>query len=148
MQDNKYAPPRAAVDESPAAEGARRPPPRSVKVAVTLLCVSLLLGVPELYTSTQSTPSDGTLTAVTIGTALIQTLLVIQIYRGRNWARMAFVVYTLFALLSASRYSNLLSSMSMESLPALLEWALLLAGSCLLFFPLSSATWFKRSVHT
>lgn len=100
MNDNPYRPPSSRVDDRPAAPDiAKRP--IQVTRAVTLVWLSLLVGLPLNLWQIEAVPDDEGRGFV-LGTVLFFTLVAIclnvLISRGTNWARIVFLVLTLLAL--------------------------------------------------
>lgn len=104
MSDQRYAPPAAAVRDV-AHEQVLAQRPRAVKIAVIVLWTTLLVpGVPlmiyEYQRAAALAPAAGIFTLVFI--LLLNgfsALLTFYIGRGRNWARIAYLLFLLVGLL-------------------------------------------------
>jgi len=104
MSQNPYAPPNAPLADAPEAPP---PLPRPVQVrwAVALLSVSLALSVPSTYLQYLRGPrvlADQVALAVTLMLLVLLAWVYVRIYRGRNWARIVWLV--LFVLGVASYF--------------------------------------------
>jgi hypothetical protein len=106
VQPNPYAPPHAQVRDI---DPDRRPlnKPKQVKLAVALLWISLALGPLNLLlddksparTIVASQPAFLGLMAGVVGVLALMAVLVVFIYRGRNWARVVYLVMYLLGAL-------------------------------------------------
>jgi drug/metabolite transporter (DMT)-like permease len=98
MNRNPYTPPTARVADPPATAPPTPRPPQ-VGVAVALLLISIVVGVPMLVRETLAETDSA---AVAIGVSALAVVyalygyLVVQIHRGHNWARIVWLV--LFAI--------------------------------------------------
>lgn len=101
MSDQRYAPPAAAVKDV-AHERALAERPRQVLAALWLLWAGLAIGLPVMhyeYTdAVAKAPAAGVF--VLLVTGAIFALLAILYYligRGRNWARIGYLLFTLWS---------------------------------------------------
>jgi hypothetical protein len=101
-RDPRYAPPATEVADPPlvAALPAR---PRQVQIAVALLWLSLVLGIPEAILSTRPAPTeDGRVDTVFVVVMLLAFaftfFLTVKVYQGRNWARIVVLVLTALSI--------------------------------------------------
>jgi len=98
-QDDRFAPPAAEVADL--APGDPRPKPREVRLAVTLLWVSLALSLPILVLGAMRNPAEALhpvsllVTAALLG---VSVLLIRRIDGGRNWARWVYLVLAVIAV--------------------------------------------------
>jgi hypothetical protein len=100
MKNNPYAPPTTEVaDISPMNKW---PQPRQVYWAVALLWVSLLLGLLAIVLAIEREGGDTAILAWVLGFQLVFVVLAaylnVCIYRGRNWARITFLVLFFISL--------------------------------------------------
>jgi len=98
MERNPYAPPVSPVADPTEIRGER---PKEVTLAVKLLWTSLLLGVAGMFFQ----PLNATATAQWIGVIIgagavfgIWAWIVAKIAKGRNWARILFLVLVILGL--------------------------------------------------
>jgi hypothetical protein len=107
VQPNPYAPPHAQVRDI---DPDRRPlqKPQQVRLAVALLWVSLALGPLNLLLDDRSPARTivasqpallGLMAGVLAGVLALMAVLVVFIYRGRNWARVVYLVMYLLGAL-------------------------------------------------
>jgi hypothetical protein len=103
MERNPYAPPVSPVADPAEARGER---PKEVTQAVRLLWISLALSIAGLFMQPLRATTDAeertlTLTVLIIGGGIgfgIWAWVVAKIARGRNWARITFMVLTVLGL--------------------------------------------------
>jgi hypothetical protein len=99
-RDPRYAPPVTEVADPPVVS-ALPARPRQVLVAVALLWLSLVLGIPEAVLSNQPIDGGGLGVVLVVITLLLFGLigfLNIKVYQGRNWARIAMLVLTVLSV--------------------------------------------------
>ena len=145
MQNDPYAPPSAEVaDAVPPPKGS---PPRPVAIAVRLLWLSLFLGVPSLVLVVLRSPSG---TATSVGVVLqlalfaLAAYLNVCIHRGKNWARVISLIFTLIGLM-------FLAFIPSPSDVSVIEWLLAVASAALdvvamyLLFSKPGSSWFKSA---
>lgn len=102
MSENPYTPPGAPVND-PREDVPPVPRPREVVIAVRLLWVSLIAGIPVSIRDFQDGPpadDGGFLLMFTFALYAISVLMIVFIGRGRNWARIALLVFNILNLLS------------------------------------------------
>ena len=101
MPDQRYAPPAAAVKDV-AHERALAERPRQVRAALLLLWAGIVIGLPVMYYEYTSAASRASTAAVLVLLVfgVVFTLLAILYYligQGRNWARIAYLLFTLWS---------------------------------------------------
>lgn len=137
-----YAPPTATVADPALAVPAA---PRQVSLALRLLWVSLLLGVPLLVMSTQRLPEGGATVFTVVFQLLIFALvawLYVCIARRRQWARIVTLLLTLLGLVFMVWAPTPDDTSVVERLIAGLSTVLDLAAMVLLFGAPASR-WFR-----
>lgn len=96
---NPYAPPRAEVGSGVVA--APIPRPRSVTIALVLLAVYVVLGILRLVALVRPM-NEAMISALyflgQVAVVAIHVWVWIAIARGRNWARIVLLVFTLLAI--------------------------------------------------
>lgn len=103
VQNSPYAPPRASVEDQVSGPAPERPP--VVDRAVMLLWTGLAIGVlSTLYNLVRPMAIQrGAPLALGMGFAVVGFAVSIWIYlaiaRGRNWARILYLIFTIFSLL-------------------------------------------------
>lgn len=144
--DNKFAPPMAQVAD-PEPQRLLPERPRQVRLAVALLWLSFVIGIPTWLLGAARNPEHGYEPVALVVTALLfafSALLNLLIYKGANWARIVILV---FALIGAV---FLLLPLDEPHPPGLLEKALYVADLLLqvpalyLLFTAPGSLWFKR----
>lgn len=122
--------------------------PRNVAVAVAVLCVvlaySLVSGIAQAAHTTVAPPlSRSVVYALGVAGVCVNTFFIYKIFKGRNWARVIYLVFVVLATLLAVRGFAAFFGRS----PA---WAVLgLVGhfakivALVLLFTRSSGAWFK-----
>jgi len=100
MNNNRYAPPVAEVREFAEEAPARPPRPRQVVWAVRLLWATTALSIPGIYAELARAPSTramiGGLAAEAVAIAFV-CFLYVGIHRGRNWARVVTLLFTILS---------------------------------------------------
>ena len=96
MPQGPYAPPVARVDDP------QLPPrPKQVTTGVSLLWTSFFLGFPGLWLAASRDPETVLNPASILFVVLFMFLVAsvnVQTYRGRNWARIASLVFVLLSV--------------------------------------------------
>jgi len=136
--DTRYAPPTAAVADV----GVPSAAPQSVRRACKLIIASTLLGLANIVFVPDEvlrlTRSEPVLAGMLVGAAImigVTALLVVKIYRGRNWARWTMLLFAaLNSVLTAFHFPELVIQSPVEAALALGICALDMAASWLLFF--------------
>jgi hypothetical protein len=143
MSDSPYAPPAAHV-EDPRVGIAR--PPRPVRVGMALLWSTLALSVPLIavqhYRATSYHWGSLAFTVVLLGST---AGLFVCIQRGRNWARITYLLYFAMSLYYAAQVSHPFGRMTFQLATNMLSWTLILIAIVLLFIPRSSRDWFSAA---
>lgn len=102
MSDNPYSPPNVEVsDVGPGGPALQRP--RAVVVAVRLLWVSIVAGIPVSIREYQDGASEENATFLlyfTLALYVLSVFMVVFIHRGRNWARIMLLVFNILNVLS------------------------------------------------
>jgi len=95
-RDPRYAPPGTEVSDPPVVP-ALPSRPRQVKIAVALLWLSLVLGIPEAVLSSGQAGGG----AAGVATAVVMLVIfglfgfvTVKVQQGRNWARIVMLVLT------------------------------------------------------
>ncbi len=144
MNNNRYAPPIADVGDI--ADDARASRPLQVVWAVRLLWATTLFSIPEFYLEATRARSAGAMITGLVVEAVVTAFaffLYMSIYRGKNWARIVTLIFTILstamflfgpALPNRSSYEQVLTWLNTVS-------DILCMG--LLFTPASSR-WFKN----
>ena len=148
--ENPYAPPQAVVADEPEQV---MPRPRVVTVAVWMLWIEVALSSLSALLRMQYSSDTVVVVYVLIGAVLLQglsALLIYKIWKGRNWARITYLVLTLLALLSWIQMAAAIPN-GVKFVPAV-ETILPLAGTILdlvalylLFVP--GRAWFRRRLR-
>lgn len=143
MDPKHYAPPNATVDDVPP-PGRGQPPVQAV-LAVRMLWFSLFLGLPGFYWGIEQTPTRAVAVFMVIFGAILfafVAFLNVSIGRGRNWARIAYLIFTIVGLLivdfeltrpEASVIENILSGVCL----------ILDIAAMVLVFTRPGSAWFK-----
>jgi hypothetical protein len=126
----------------------QRQAPREVKLATSLLWISLAAGIVNLvlqfdYLKTQASP--GFIAGVGIVTIAVTAVLIYFIAAGRNWARITFLL--LFLVGFVPGIPQLLATFDRSmfiGLVSLAQWLLQLVGMYLVFFG-PGRQWFAQS---
>jgi hypothetical protein len=98
MERNPYAPPVSTVADSAEIRGER---PKEVTLAVKLLWTSLLLGVAGMFLQPLNATAPAQWIGVIIGAGAVFAIwawIVSKIAKGRNWARVLFLVLVILGL--------------------------------------------------
>lgn len=98
MNNHRYAPPVAEVDDI--ADNARSPRPTQVVWAVRLLWATTLLSIPEFYFEAVRARSIGAMVtgfAIEAVMTAFACYLYVSIYRGKNWARIVTLIFTVLS---------------------------------------------------
>jgi hypothetical protein len=144
MTDNPYEPPKSEVqDASPRRLVAARP--TAIVQAIALLWISSGLGFAASLSEVSS--SQNALTVSALVMVALAVALSVGIWRGRNWAR---IVYLLLVLLSLT---NLVSTWGLTERPQFevaLEAVSFVAdaGSFFLMFTLPGSLWFQSATES
>ena len=141
---NQYTPPTATVADPPPV---KRNPPPEVRLAVWLLWVSFVVALPLMYVQLERVPAGARTWFVAIFGLLMLALMAgiyIGIHRGKNWARIAFLLIELLSLAAAIRIPEPFGATVVEAILTTLGWLASIAALYLLFFTQGSA-WFKKS---
>jgi hypothetical protein len=142
-QHNPYAPPKAPVAEAP--QGAPMDAPPAVKTAMKLFWISFFLTFLEMALDWEKMVGDVSTIAILIVTAIfcsIQIWLYLNIARGRNWARITWLV--LFALSLLATLPSLPEVAARAPLYAtvlVIDLLLVVYAFYLVFFP--GRDWFR-----
>jgi hypothetical protein len=98
--DNPYLPPKAAVADL--AVDARGPRPIAITIALYLIAVRVLLGAIPLLSVPPGVTGTQQIIAFMSGAISLAFAIVLGwfIARGRNWARVLYLVLTILSLLS------------------------------------------------
>jgi hypothetical protein len=140
--DTRYSPPTAIVADPPP-----QPVPKKVRLAVNLLWLSLALAVPVCYLGTVRSVAAALfplMVAIYVFVFGFYALLYVQVYRGKNWARIVVLILALIGALF------LFFQQDGPTAPGLLERSLDLVSTLLdfsamyLVFTKPGAAWFKR----
>lgn len=98
MERNPYAPPVSPVADPTEVRGER---PKEVTLAVKLLWFSLLLGVAGVFLQPLNAKAPAQWLGVVIGAGVVFGIwawIVSKIAKGRNWARILFLVLVILGL--------------------------------------------------
>jgi hypothetical protein len=147
MDSNRYAPPVAVVGEPP--EEAPAPRPKPVVWAVRLLWATLLLSLVQLYIEAMGATSVHAMLAGLIGSAIgiaIACVLNVCIGRGRNWARLVTLGFTLLSTAVVAFGPGLARPSAFERVFIPLNTVSDIVCICLLFTPAASQ-WFRRRIR-
>jgi hypothetical protein len=142
-QHNPYAPPKASVAESPESPLSEAPPP--VKTAMKLLWISFALTFIEIALDWTELTAETPLTFFAIFMALmiaIQIWIYLNIARGRNWARIVWLVlFAVFLPMTLIDLADLAQRVPVAAGITLIDNFLVLYALYLLFFP--GRGWFR-----
>jgi uncharacterized membrane protein YuzA (DUF378 family) len=147
VSDQRFAPPAAVVADV-ARERVLAQRPRQVVVALVLLWAGVLLGLPimvfEFAKASASAPAAGMVVVVFFAAMfVVSAILNILIGRGRNWARIAYLLITLWSMyIFLTSLSELFAKPGYEIAFELLDTALDFVVLPLLFFG-PGARWFR-----
>lgn len=149
-RDPRYAPPATEVAD-PSLVPTLPARPRQVQIAVALLWLSLVLGIPEAALSTRPIEGGGAGVALMVVTLLLFGLvgfLNLKIYQGRNWARIVVLALTALSVLMM-----LFSPDEVRAEGPLLQGfylfdVLIEVVAMYLVFSKPGSLWFKRSANT
>lgn len=144
---NPYAPPQAVVQD--AAE-IQMPRPRAVTVAVWMLWIEVALSTTGAALQMRNARETIALISILIGAVLLQglsALFIYKIWKGRNWARITYLVLTLIGILSLVQVVTVLSKgvtflPGVEALLTSVGMTLDLVALYLVFVP--GRAWFRR----
>jgi uncharacterized membrane protein len=95
-----YAPPASKVSDTPDPQHLF-PKPMQVRIAVWLLWLLIVLALPTLYFELRQTSSYGEALFITIVMAALlafAAFINVQISKGRNWARIVFLVVVVLSV--------------------------------------------------
>jgi hypothetical protein len=141
-QHNPYAPPKAPVSEPPPSAPAAAPPP--VRTAMKLFWISFFLTFVEMALDWEATVGDVSTTFMVIFTAIICSLqiwLYLNIARGRNWARITWLVLFALSLLAAVVSIPEMAGKPLYATVMAIDLLLVLYAFYLVFFP--GRDWFR-----
>lgn len=145
MPNDPYAPPSTEVaDTTPPPKG---PVPRSVALAVRLLWLSLLLAVPSLFivvSRSQGGVETAVKVALQLGLFALAAYLNVCVYRGKNWARVVLLIFTVIGVLLLAFVPNPPDLTMTERLLNAVSTTLDVVAVCLVFAKSGSA-WFKNT---
>jgi hypothetical protein len=149
--DNPYLPPKAVVADPVAETPTTRP--MSVNIALILIGVRLLwtsTWLVQRLRRTSDIPIDSAILIAALAAA-ITVPLAVAVARGRNWARIVFLVLAAVAVLSAAFAFSSMSGLAPEGFTTQVSWTalsttliptiLLIAIVVLLFGP--GRAWFR-----
>lgn len=142
--DDRFAPPLAQVGDAP---GRSDPPPATATLAVRLMWASLALGIPSiLYELGRSTSAvTGAIAfALQLAVAAFGAYIVVSVHRGKNWARIVFLLFTLLEVAFLVFGVTPPETAVVELLCNWIAGALDIAALYLLFTSPGSK-WFRRS---
>jgi hypothetical protein len=146
MGENPYSPPGAEVRDVD-----RGPPPmerpRAVVLAVRLLWISIVAGIPISVREYHDASAEGSATFLlyfTLALYAISVWMVVSIRKGRNWARILLLAFNVLNLLSiALAYEEFRKYPTGELLALMIVVALDFTALCLLYTR-AGAAWFRR----
>lgn len=144
MAEKNFAPPDAHVADIEAPAG---PPPRPVVHATILLWIGYATGFVLAYWTLERMPATGARPFVIGVQAVFMALiagLYVAIYRGRNWARIVFVLVEAVGVYSLMRSPHPFGSNALEAVGHGVGWLTSLTAMVLLFAPAASRDWFAR----
>ena len=140
---NPYAPPKALVAESPDDSLPEAPPP--VKTAMKLLWISFVLTYVEVALDWTAMTAETGLIFFAIWMALMTALQIwiyLKIARGRNWARIVWLVLFAISLpLSFTHMVELAQRIPIAAGVTLIDTFMVFYALYLLFFP--GREWFR-----
>lgn len=120
--------------------------PRQVKLAVGLLWLAVLLGGAYVYVLIDQIPAAASVGAVVCGQVTLLTVVALGIAfvaSGRNWARIAMLVYTTLSVLGLAFVPDLSTRAVDYGLKV--AGALLYVVAMYLVFLTPGRLWFRRS---
>jgi hypothetical protein len=122
--------------------------PKNVSLGVNLQWISLALGVIVAIFDpagmTHNSPIPGGLISIMAATVVILGLLNYMVLRGKNWARITFLVMYLFGLIPAIlSIPHSFSTSVVFGMTGIIQ-SLLQAAALFLFFSASAKPWFKK----
>ena len=144
MNTNRYAPPFANVDEP--SDEPRAPRPMQVVWALRLLWASTVLSIPETWFEATHAPSTP---ALIVGVALeaimiaIACYLFVCIHRGRNWARIVTLIFTVLSTAVVVFGPPLPDRSTLDQACVWINTVSDIVSMGLLFMPASSS-WFRK----
>jgi len=144
MTDNPYEPPKSEVqDASPRRLAAARP--RAIIQAIALLWISTGLGFAASLSEVSD--SQNALIVSALVMVALAVALSVGIWRGRNWARIVYLILVLLSL------TNLVSTWGLTERPQFevaLEAVSFVAdaGSFFLMFTLPGSLWFQSATES
>lgn len=154
--ENRYAPPNSPVaDVAPTESDARREPavisspPQLVKIATSLLWLSLAIGVCNaLYVAAARSHNAEAVAVIVVVVGVVFGLysgLILAIRRGRNWARI-FLSIMIFGgyLLTVLRPGRYLPKDTVGAVVWVVQAMMQTTALCLLFLR-PARPWFRRS---
>ena len=123
--------------------------PRNVKIAVAILCAVLLYALVTgvvrvaLAAATPPMPSKNIAYAFGVAGGCINAFFVYKIFKGRNWARIIYLVFYILGIWFAMRgFAGLFGRSPAWAVLGLIAYAAHIIALVLLFTR-SSNTWFK-----
>ena len=144
MNDNRFAPPEAAVADVRSAP--EEPPPAKVVLGVRLLWAAWLASVALVYVHRDHRPTDAVAAvALALEVLFVAFLgyLTFSVGRGRNWARITTLILVVLGFASLAIVPNPLGRTLAEQFLNGLGAVCDVVALALLFAPTASA-WFKR----
>ena len=124
------------------------PRPKKVTIAVTMLYVTLGVGYLFYFIQLLLTPNTFPRTNMLCSFSLIffslsiSLLIIYKIGKGRNWARITFLVLLIFDILSAAaQWLQSLPQVSLTLFVSLVTWVIEIIAIVMLFQK-SSSDWF------
>ena len=143
MNNIRYAPPVAEVGDI--ADEARAPRPLQVVWAVRLLWASTLFSIPEFYFEATRARSAGAMITGLVFEAVVTAFacyLYVCIYRGKNWARIVTLIFTVLSTTVVVFGPALPGRSNFDHVFTWLNTVTDIACMCLLFTSAGSR-WFK-----
>jgi len=136
MNENRYAPPSARVDD-PVTSAAETAAPAALKLATRLLWASLAMGLVNAalewnYVAATVTPNF--VWGVLIFTFGLIAILTFNIGRGRNWARIVLLVLAIIGLPSLVQMPAMFARSPVSASLSLLQTAIQLTALYIVFF--------------
>jgi hypothetical protein len=148
MNENRYAPPTARLDD-PATPATAPAVAAALKLASRLLWVSLAIGLVNgalQWTSLALGAPTNNMLGVLIFVFGLIGVLTYSIGRGRNWARIVFLVLAIIGLPSLVQMPALFARAPVSAALSLLQTAIQLTAIYMVFFT-SARHAFSRQKH-
>jgi hypothetical protein len=140
---NPYAPPRAVISDAPESLRLR---PRSVVVAVVLRWIVFAVSVAwVIYRFPQDARASSTTFVIAWSTfwMAVTVVITVNIWWGRNWARILALVFALLSVLAVFYATRVVGNDIPRFAFIVLGTAIEVAAVVLLFGP--GRAWFRRS---